>query len=128
MKHFVAWTLVVVLLMLIGAFCLSPAPRAQALPEYSAQVGQPCSTCHVSPSGGGSRAPRGQAWVAKGKPGEVPDLVEALDVLGVTLDVDMEAYTQIPEIIPPAQPMVESSPEAGEAWQLHQWLSNYDGN
>jgi len=86
MKRFLIFfgsLLVTVALML----ALLPAATAQALPEYSAQTGEPCASCHISPSGGGPRGPRGQAWVASGKPGAVPDTLEALELLGVELSV-----------------------------------------
>ncbi len=54
MKRFLIFfgsLLVTVALML----ALLPAATAQALPEYSAQTGEPCASCHISPSGGGAR-------------------------------------------------------------------------
>jgi len=119
------------LIFLFGSFLLVIAitglttMRAQALPEYAAQVGEPCSSCHISPSGGGSRTPRGQAWVAANKPGEVPDLVAALEALGVSLETDLDDYTNVPEFIPPAKPL---QIESGEAREIHDWLRSYAGN
>ncbi|MEW6242569.1 MAG: hypothetical protein AB1564_17345 [Chloroflexota bacterium] len=120
-------------LILIGALLLcasillllaTPEP-AHALPEYAAQTGEPCSSCHVSPSGGGPRGPRGQAWVAAGKPGAIPDLAESLSLLGVELSVD-EAYFTVtaPEVPEAEAPVVV--PAQGQ--NLFHWLSQYDGN
>jgi hypothetical protein len=102
-----------------------PSQAVQALPEYSAQTGEPCASCHVSPSGGGPRGPRGQAWVGSGKPGAVPGLVDALAVLGVYLDVDESAYHRAVNAIPPAQaPSFSSSQQV----EVHEWLTDYEGN
>ena len=100
-------------------------PSTHALPEYSTQTGEPCASCHISPSGGGLRTPRGQAWVGAGKPGTVPDLTAALESLGVHITIDAGAYTTVPESIPPAQP-VRLGP--GQARSLHDWLKDYEGN
>ena len=102
-----------------------PVAEVQALPEYSAQTGEPCATCHVSPSGGGPRAPRGQAWIADEKPGTVPDMLESLELLGVDLDVDLAYYNIIPDEVPAAQPL---RLQPGQAEELHQHLSTYPGN
>jgi hypothetical protein len=107
------------------AFLTRPFGEALALPEYSAQTGEPCATCHISPSGGGSRTPRGQAWIAGDKPGTVPDLLSSLELLGVDLDFDPADYTDVPDVVPPAQPMPI---QPGEAEVLHQHLSEYPGN
>ena len=117
-----ALTSVVIILL---AVLIWQIDTAQALPEYSAQTGEPCSSCHISPSGGGVRTPRGQAWVGSGKPGRVPELVEALDILGVHLDVDPDDYMPVPETVPPEQPL---ELETGEATEVHYWLKDYDGN
>lgn len=101
-----------------------PQP-VQALPEYSAQTGEPCATCHISPSGGGPRGPRGQAWVGSGKPGAVPDLLQALDILGVKLEKDPSYFTTV--LQPPVPPApLELSP--AEKQDLFDWLNTYDGN
>ncbi len=97
----------------------------QALPEYSTQTGEPCATCHVSPSGGGLRTPRGQAWVGADKPRAVPDLTQSLELLGVHLDVDESAYVTAPESVPPAGPL---NLRPGEADIIHNWLKDYEGN
>ena len=97
----------------------------QALPEYSAQTGEPCASCHISPSGGGLRTPRGQAWVGAGKPGAVPNLTDSLALLGVKLDIDQSAFEAVSQPIPPAQPLPL---KAGQAQKLHYWLNEYQGN
>jgi mono/diheme cytochrome c family protein len=115
------------LLFLVTALLLAslPASRAGALPEYSAQTGEPCATCHVSPSGGGPRGPRGQAWVASSKPGAVPDTLEALELLGVELTVD-PAYFTVTNLEVPAPDALETI--SGQGQPLYRWLSQYDGN
>ncbi len=118
--------IIVSVLLLAATLALAFHPQtAEALPEYSAQTGEPCATCHLSPSGGGPRGPRGQAWVGSGKPGVVPDLVEALSLLGIQLDVDESQYQAPDQPAPEAQPLAVEPAQAG---QIHQWLRNYDGN
>lgn len=114
-----------VMLIVLLVFFVWPSEGAQALPEYSAQTGEPCATCHVSPSGGGPRAARGQAWIAAGKPSSVPELLYALELLGVNLDVDMADFNNVPDEIPPVQPMPL---QPGQTHLLHQHLSAYPGN
>lgn len=104
---------------------MQPTHEASALPEYSVQTGEPCATCHISPSGGGPRGPRGQAWVGEGKPGAVPGLIEALESLGVHLEVDETFYQAPAEAIAPAGPLQITPAEVEE---IHDWLSDYDGN
>jgi hypothetical protein len=101
------------------------ASTAGALPEYSAQTGEPCATCHVSPSGGGPRGPRGQAWVASSKPGAVPDTLEALELLGVELTVD-PAYFTVTDLEVQEPEALEA--ESGQSQTLYRWLNQYDGN
>lgn len=125
MKRFFTGALILIVLFVCAWFLMRPESSARALPEYSAQTGEPCATCHVSPSGGGQRGPRGQAWVGSGKPGQVPELLDALEILGVSLDVDQAAYTRVPENVPPAQPL-QVSPT--EAQALHRWLREFSGN
>ena len=115
-------------LLLVAALALALIPNssANALPEYASQTGEPCASCHISPSGGGSRGPRGQAWVASGKPGAVPDTLQALELLGVELSVD-PAYFTVTDLD------VQEEPEAlkttlGSGQPLYRWLSEYDGN
>jgi hypothetical protein len=112
---------------LITAFTLAllPASSAGALPEYASQTGEPCASCHISPSGGGPRGPRGQAWVASNKPGNVPDTLESLNILGVELNVDPTYFT--------VTDLEVQEPEALEmktvkGLPLYRWLNDYDGN
>jgi hypothetical protein len=114
-------------LLLLSALLLALIPNstARALPEYSAQTGEPCATCHVSPSGGGPRGPRGQAWVASSKPGAVPDLTQSLEILGVELTIDPAYFTATDVQISEAEPLEIVT------WQgqpLYRWLGEYDGN
>ena len=97
----------------------------QALPEYSAQTGEPCATCHISSSGGGLRTPRGQAWVGTGKAGTVPDLAGSLEILGVHTEVDKSAYVSVLGAVPAAKPL---SLRPGQAQAIHEWLKHYEGN
>ena len=114
-----------VILAVFLAFLTWPTDEVQALPEYSAQTGEPCATCHISPSGGGPRTPRGQAWIADEKPGTVPNLLSALELLGVNLDFDPADYTRLPDEIPLAQPL---HIQPGQAEMLGQHLADYPGN
>ena len=104
---------------------LLPVSTAIALPEYSAQTGEPCASCHISPSGGGPRGPRGQAWVASSKPGAVPDTLEALELLGVELTVD-PAYFTVTDLEVQDPEALETA--SGQGQPLYHWLSEYDGN
>ena len=120
------WLLLLLTSFFTIVFTLAFASQpTQALPEYSTQTGEPCATCHVSPSGGGLRTPRGQAWVGAGKPGVVPDLTASLELLGVHLEVDASAYIAVPEPVPPAEPL---NLKPGQARLIHQWLKDYEGN
>jgi hypothetical protein len=118
------WLFSALLIASILAILLGSRP-VQALPEYAAQTGEPCATCHVSPSGGGPRTPRGQAWVATGKVGSVPGLTDALSLLGVHLEVDESQYVTVPESIPPAKPLQFKT---GQARAVYDWLKDYAGN
>ncbi|MGB8980643.1 MAG: hypothetical protein WCC12_02100, partial [Anaerolineales bacterium] len=102
-----------------------PSARTQALPEYAAQTGEPCLSCHISPSGGGSRGPRGQAWVASDKPGDVPDLAQSLELLGVELRVDPDDFIAADAQVQDAEAL-DISPDQSQ--KLYRWLSQYDGN
>jgi hypothetical protein len=125
MKRFFPLIFLVTAFFIVIMVISIPSGAVQALPEYSAQVGEPCASCHISPSGGGPRGPRGQAWVAAGKPGYVPAQLESLEMLGVNLDFDPDAYTIVPDVIPPAEPL---RVEPGESRKMHEWLRSYPGN
>ncbi len=120
-------------LIILGAlvFCtslflaLGTPSTAQALPEYAAQTGEPCSSCHISPSGGGPRGPRGQAWVASNKPGAIPDLMASLELLGVELSVDQTYFTVADPQVQEAEAL-DVAP--AQSKKLFHWLSQYDGN
>ena len=125
MKRFIPFIFLLAGFILILAITGLPMQKAYALPEYSAQVGEPCSSCHISPSGGGPRGVRGQAWVGSDKPGYVPSLLESLDILGVNLDVDPEQF------IAPSEPVAPPDPFVGEtqvSQDLFRLLFFYDGN
>jgi hypothetical protein len=121
------------LLIILGALLLctslllglSTPSTAQALPEYASQTGEPCSSCHLSTSGGGPRGPRGQAWVASNKPGAVPDLVTSLELLGVELSVDPAYFTLADHEVQDAEAL-DVAP--AQSQKLFRWLSQYDGN
>ncbi|MDH3943741.1 MAG: cytochrome c [Anaerolineae bacterium] len=76
----------IVLLLTTGFFGERPA---HALPEYADRTGEPCSTCHVSPGGGGPRTLRGLLWTAQGRPDLVPSLGNILIAPGVTDGVEL---------------------------------------
>ena len=121
------------ILILLGALllctslllALGTTSTAQALPEYAAQTGEPCSSCHISPSGGGPRGPRGQAWVASDKPGAVPDLMASLELLGVEFSVDQTYFTEAASQVQEAEALKVSPVQSQK---LFRWLSQYDGN
>ena len=51
----------------VGSALVVAAPRsAQAKPEFAAQTGKPCGTCHQNPAGGGALKPFGAAFKANG--------------------------------------------------------------
>jgi len=114
-----------VLLLGISLSLILPPSRTQALPEYAAQTGEPCSSCHISPSGGGARGPRGQAWVASSKPSVVPALAQSLEQLGVELNTDPAYFTETDEQVREAEAL-DLSP--AQSQKLFRWLSDYDGN
>lgn len=114
-----------ILIIIVWASLALTTQPTQALPEYSAQTGEPCGTCHLSPSGGGLRTPRGQAWVGADRPGQVPDLTGSLSLLGVHLEANESDYIAPATPIPPAAPLQF---KAGQARKIHEWLRNYEGN
>lgn len=116
---------IAILLVITVVVILLPPQKAQALPEYAAQTGETCAACHISPSGGGARTPRGQGWIAADKPGTVPDLLTSLELLGVELTIDPAEFSDVPDEIDPAQPLL-LVPEHAD--QIHQHLINYPGN
>lgn len=114
------------LLVIISVVLLLLAGRPTgALPEYSTQTGEPCASCHISPSGGGLRTPRGQAWVGSGRPGTVPALNDALALLGVRLKVNESDFVALPQAVKPAEPL--AAPPA-QAEQVRAWLRMVAGN
>ena len=117
------WLISILLITIFITLTMVSQP-SRALPEYSTQTGEPCASCHISPSGGGPRTLRGQAWVAAGKPGAVPDVVEALDLLGVKLEVNESDYVNQSEAVPPASPLGKTE----QPHPLHNWLKDYQGN
>jgi len=124
MKRFLIFLGILFLVMALF-LALLPISSVGALPEYASQTGEPCASCHVSPSGGGPRGPRGQAWVASGKPGAVPDTLESLELLGVELSVDPAYFTVTDlQVQEPEAPEVLS----GLGQPLYRWLNDYDGN
>ncbi|MGD8405758.1 MAG: hypothetical protein PVJ21_19020 [Anaerolineales bacterium] len=124
MKHFLI--LLGILFLVTTLFlALLPVKPVVALPEYASQTGEPCASCHISPSGGGPRGPRGQAWVASEKPGYVPDTLESLELLGVELSVD-PAYFTVTDLEVQEPEALETKSGSGEP--LYRWLNDYDGN
>jgi hypothetical protein len=110
----------------LGALALSLiAQPAGALPEYASQTGEPCATCHISPSGGGLRTPRGQAWLAGHRPGAVPSLEEALALLGVHLTANPADFVAPVATREPAQ---QPAAPTAQGRELRQWLESYGGN
>lgn len=115
-------------MLLVGAaliLLITPASTGKALPEYAAQTGEPCSSCHVSPSGGGARGPRGQAWVASGKLSSVPGLAASLELLGVELKANPEDFRAGSAQVQPAEALALKSVQQRRIFEM---LSGYDGN
>ncbi len=117
------WVLLLAVFVVILLAATTPA--VHALPEYAVQTGEPCATCHISPSGGGARTPRGLAWVAGGKLSAVPDLTQALEALGVHLQANPADYQATGGPAPAAQ-APERQPGHREAY--YQRLAEYGGN
>lgn len=122
-----ALMLIILFVGLALIFFFHPA-SVKALPEYSAQTGEPCATCHLSPSGGGPRGPRGQAWVGAGKPGAAPSLAESLELLGIEMEVNPEDFQATGQENDPAQPLPVQPDKTAAAGKFHNWLSQFDGN
>ena len=122
MKRGVLTVLIVITAVVLLLVVTRPT---KALPEYSAQTGEPCATCHISPSGGGLRTPRGLAWVGNGRPGAVPALIDALALLGVRLKVNEKDFVAVPgvERQPASLPAAPAQVE-----QMKTWLRAYEGN
>lgn len=125
MKRYIPVVFLVIGLFVIMVLAGLSTHNAQALPEYSAQVGEPCSSCHISPSGGGPRGPRGQAWVGSEKPGYVPSLLGSLDILGVNLEVDPDQFIAPSAPVVPADPLMIEIPASKD---LFPFLFAYEGN
>lgn len=125
MKSVKRMVVYVALVSLVVLFAALSTETTSALPEYAAQTGEPCGSCHISTSGGGLRTPRGQAWVAGGKGGTVPDINESLRILGVELSQDAGTFTDVPESIPEAVPPAVYPEAADGLWHR---LSTYEGN
>jgi hypothetical protein len=128
--RFTFYTLRCASLILLGsvAFCvitIFSATPTRAMPEYATRVGEPCASCHFSPSGGGLRNVRGQAWVALEKPSSVPSTADALKMLGVQLPSDMSVYTNAPAMLPTPSPF---KTRAQSYMSLVGRLLNYEGN
>jgi hypothetical protein len=113
----------ILLISIVITLTLADQP-SRALPEYSTQTGEPCASCHISPSGGGPRTMRGLAWVAAGKPGAVPDVVESLELLGVKLEVNESDYVNPSGATPQLMPLEKTA----QPHPLHNWLKDYEGN
>jgi hypothetical protein len=67
--------------------------------------------------------------VGGGKPGAVPDLTQALELLGIKLDVDESQYLAPTEPPAPADDLhIAPASEPAVGAQLHNLLKSYDGN
>jgi hypothetical protein len=124
-KRWSLWIAGGLALVLLGGLLLAVQP-GEALPEYAAQTGEPCGTCHVSPSGGGIRTPRGLGWIAASKPGAVASLPDALKLLGVHLQQDERSFKAVPGMVVPTPGPL--SLQSANASQLSSWLKSYEGN
>jgi len=124
MKRFLILLGVLILVTTLFLALLSVS-SAGALPEYASQTGEPCASCHISPSGGGPRGPRGLAWVASGKPGAVPDTFQSLELLGVELNMD-PSYFAVTGLEVQEPEALETTSVQGQP--LYRWLNTYGGN
>jgi hypothetical protein len=52
--------------LLAAAATLTMVSPASAKPEFAAQTGKPCGTCHTNPGGGGALKPFGEKFKANG--------------------------------------------------------------
>jgi len=50
----------------VGALSLINSRPADAKPEFAAQTGKPCGTCHQNPAGGGALKPFGEKFKENG--------------------------------------------------------------
>ncbi len=123
--RFKALPWVLLLAVFIVILLAATTPSVHALPEYAVQTGEPCATCHVSPSGGGPRTPRGLAWVADGKQSSVPELAQALEALGVHQQANPADYIAAGQ---PVAPAVAPQFKPGLAAQYSGLLRRYAGN
>ena len=53
-------------IIVVGAMSLIDSRPAAAKPEFAAQTGKPCGTCHKNPAGGGALKPFGEKFKANG--------------------------------------------------------------
>jgi len=53
-------------IMIVGSMSLIGTQPASAKPEFAAQTGKPCRTCHQNPAGGGALKPAGQKFKDNG--------------------------------------------------------------
>lgn len=81
-------------ILAVAVIVFGAAAPAQALPEYTERTGEPCSTCHINPAGGGPRTLRGLLWVSKGMPDQVPE-VPLVVKPGTPEEVGKQLYKQL---------------------------------
>ena len=65
-KAFIGIWGVAAAIMILGAVSLIDSRSASAKPEFAAQTGKPCGTCHQNPGGGGALKPYGEKFKANG--------------------------------------------------------------
>lgn len=85
------------------AVVLLPA-SALALPAYAAATGQPCSSCHVNPAGGGALSAKGQAFAAVS--------THAANPAGAWSQVNAAPAPAAPAPAPAAAPAAPAAPAA----------------
>jgi LPXTG-motif cell wall-anchored protein len=78
-----------------------------AMPQYAAATGQPCSTCHVNPAGGGARNAFGQRFEA------IP--THSTDPLGAYRQLTQAQATPAPTVAATRAPTVAATPAATPA-------------
>ena len=53
-------------ILIVGTVSLIDSRSASAKPEFAAQTGKPCGTCHQNPAGGGALKPFGEKFKENG--------------------------------------------------------------
>src|SRR5512142_74064 len=88
---------------------LFTASATFALPSYATATGQPCSTCHVNPAGGGTLTATGQAFQA------IPTHATNPAAAFAQVSAPKAAPAPAPTAAPTAAPAAAAAPTAAAA-------------